>query len=151
MNKLIFLSGLLTALLFIGTAHGGQYEETSELEQQILQAMMQDSDDLMETVDEEDNEMADEEDNEMANAEQAAIVVTLIKKMGCVAAKRYCGLQDIMMAKQQGWRIRSAFRKVKDAARKVIRKVGDFFRKVGDAVKRVATKGNFCKAVKLIC
>ncbi len=38
--------------------HGGPYEEISELEQQILQVLMQDSDALMETVDEEDNEMA---------------------------------------------------------------------------------------------
>ncbi len=49
MNKLIFLTGLLTALLFIGTAHGGPYNrKASELEQQILQAMIQDSTGVME-------------------------------------------------------------------------------------------------------
>ncbi len=58
MNKLICLTGLLTALLFIGTAHGGPYyKKTSELEQQVRD-LMQDSDVVMETFDEED-EMAD--------------------------------------------------------------------------------------------
>ncbi len=111
MNKLIFLTGLLTALLFIGTAHGGPYNE----------------------------ETIDEEDNEMASVEQAAIVVALVKKLGCVAAKKYCGLQDIMMAKKQGW------------IRSVVRKVGNFFRKVRDAIKGIVTKGNFCKAVGIAC
>ncbi len=82
MNKLIFLTGLLTALLFIGTVHGGPYNE----------------------------ETIDEEDNEMASVEQAA-VWAVVKKVGCVKARIYCSLQDIMMAKQQGW-IDSLIRKV---------------------------------------
>ncbi len=56
MNKLIFLTGLLAALLFIGTAHGRPYNEQ---EQQLNQALIQDSDALMDTFDEEGNEMAD--------------------------------------------------------------------------------------------
>ncbi len=139
MNKLIFLTGLLTALLFIGTAHGGQYKETSELEQQILQAMMQDSDALMETIDEEDKEMADEEDKEMANVEQEGIAIGLVKKVGCVAAKRYCGLQDTMMAKKQGW------------IRRIIRTIGKVFRTVGDVIKNIVTKKTFCAAIKFAC
>ncbi len=118
MNKLIFLSGLLTALLFIGTVHGGPNEEISELEQQMLQAMMQD----METI--------DEEDNEIASVEGASAVIGIIKKYGCTLAKLYCAFQDRTIAKKQGW----------------IR-----FRAIKDAILGVATKDNFCKAVKLAC
>ncbi len=101
----------------------------SEVEQQILQAMMQDSDALMETV--------DEDDNEMASVEQAAIVIAVVKKFGCTLSGLFCKLQDrqdMMMAKKQGW----------------IR-VPDIFGALKKAILGVATKENFCKAVKFVC
>ncbi len=60
MNKLIFLTGLLTALLSIGTANRKPYyrEEMSELEQQLVRALMQDSDVVMETFDEQNMQVA---------------------------------------------------------------------------------------------
>ncbi len=169
MNKLIFLTGLLTALLFIGTAHGGPYnEETSELEQQIIQAMMKDSTGAMETFDEEDNEMADEEDNEMANemadveynemAEEqvSPIVIAAVRAAGCAAAKAYCANQAIMMddgAKIQGWR--RAFRKVVRTVGRGFRKIGRFLKralkKVGKLIRGVVTKQNFCFLTSKIC
>ncbi len=170
MNKLIFLTGLLTALLFISTAHGGPYEETSELEQQILQAMMQDSTGAMETLDEEDNEMADEEDNEMADVEDnemadeednemadvednemaeeqlVSSVIAAVKAAGCKAARAYCVNQAIMMddgAKMQGWR--RTFRKIGRGIRKVGRFLKRALKKVGRIIKDfTVTKKNFC-------
>ncbi len=98
MNKLIFLTSLLTAFLFIGTAHGGPYNrKASELaEQQILQAMMQDSTGVMETFDEEGNEMADEQIS----------ASDIFKALGCAGAKYICSKQALMMddrAKTQQW------------------------------------------------
>ncbi len=58
MNKLVFLTGLLTVLLFIGTTHGGQFnQQASELkqlraliDQEQLQGQIQESNAEMETI-----------------------------------------------------------------------------------------------------
>ncbi len=88
MNKVTFLTGLLTALLFIGTAHGRQFDRQAfELEE--LKALMQNSNAEMETVDE----------NEIAKA----LIQTKaeIMKVGCPAAQRYCLLERTAIT--QGW------------------------------------------------
>ncbi len=133
MNKLIFLTGLLTALLFIGTAHGEPYEETSELEQQILQAMRQDSDALMETI--------DEEDNEMASVEQSANVVTIVRKVGCATGKRFCHFEPNSPRFPLSIVAR---RETQD----VIRTIANV---IGSGGKIDFTMDDLCKAIKMRC
>ncbi len=81
-HKLVFLTGLLTALLFIGTAHGRQFDEQA-LELEELQALMEDSNAVMETGDE----------DEIAEAQS---VIDVLKKVGCAAAKIICKSQTLM-------------------------------------------------------
>ncbi len=143
MNKLVFLTGLLTALLFVGTVHGGPYYngQTSDLEQllqglvdleELQAAQIQDSNAMMEIVDEEnDNEMVDEQ-----QAVVGAVAGALIKKMGCAAAKHYCASQanaiSLVSANTQGFF-------------KLLKKLGSFVK------NSVFTKKNFCKAAKFPC
>ncbi len=79
MNKLVFLTGILTALLFIGTAHGRQFDEEA-LELEELQALMQDSNAVMETVDE----------DEIAEAQFAYSASYIVGILGCPRAEELC-------------------------------------------------------------
>ncbi len=124
------MTGLLTALLFIGTSHG---EEVSELEEQLVRALMQDSEALMETFEEEDNEIAEEQ-------KFPAIVIKAVKTLGCTGAKAYCNSQAIMMdnrANTQGWIRSIRFR--------------DIFNKAKSLITGLVTKDNFCAATNSIC
>ncbi len=127
MNKLIFLTGLITALLFIGTAHGRQFDRQAfELDE--LQALMQDSNAVMEI------EYEDEDEDEIAKAQFLKVVLSAVKTVGCIAAKAYCKYESIMdnTAIKQG-------------------KVRDFVGKVKRVLSKYVTKKNFCAATKFLC
>ncbi len=139
MNKLVFLTGLLTALLFMGTVHGGPFNgQTSDLEQllrglvdleELQAAQIQDSNAMMETVDEEDNEMV----NVMGH--KAAAVAKVLQKMGCAAAKHYCESQANAISLVS----------VNTQAYKILHKLTSFVK------NSVLTKKNFCKVVRQAC
>ncbi len=72
MNKLVFLTGLLTALLFISTAHGRQFDEQA-FEFEELQALMQEDEDA-----------------------EAQSLINTIKTAICGVANAYCGHKSFM-------------------------------------------------------
>ncbi len=122
MNKVIFLTGLLTALLFIGTAHGRQFDgQAIELEE----LLMQNSNAEMETVDE----------NEIAKALiQIAPTVDYnrrVKLVGCVVAKLFCKTHAVIIQTQRWTSVRRQY----DHGPYVI----------------TGSKKEFCDATKIIC
>ncbi len=104
MNKIVFLTGLLTALLFIGTTHGGPFNrQASDPEhlralahrqlEQLQAALIQDQNaQVMETIDDKGNEMADAQIDllNFVPPFTAGSTIYLVSKIGCRAAHDYC-------------------------------------------------------------